>query len=198
MWDDSASRAYYDAELKARIARPLRKERKERIDSFVDMCRTRGVSSVIEVGAGAGRDGVCLRDAGLAYTGVDISQVGVDLCHTRGLNALVATATDLPFGDHTFGAGWSMSMLMHLPGDTIVPALEEMRRVVRPGGVLGIGLWGSTTSSTRIDEHGRLFQQRTDEEVETLFNAMGHVLAFETWRWHDDGGHYQWVAIELG
>lgn len=57
---------------------------------------------------------------------------------------------------------------------------------------------GSTPPITRIDEHERLFQQRTDEQVRSLLGAIGHLIAFETWGWFDNGSHYQWAAIEIG
>lgn len=197
MWDDSTSRKYYDSELTSRLARPVAPERKERIDWFIGVCRDRQLSSVVEVGAGAGRDGVRLQDAGFDYTGVDLSDVGVDLCRSQGLKASAEWATDLPFEADSFDAGWSMSTLMHLPNDEIVTALSELQRVVRTGGVLAVGLWGSTASELHVDEHGRLFQHRTDEQVRALLGEIGDVWEFETWGWYEDGAHYQFAAVEI-
>lgn len=56
---------------------------------------------------------------------------------------------------------------------------------------------GSTTPGSRIDEHGRLFEHRTDEQVRSLLDGIGRVVRFDTWGWFDDGGHYQWAAVEI-
>lgn len=197
MWDDGPSQEYYDTELIARRDRPLGGERLARMDWFIAECRSRGHSSVVEVGSGAGRDGVRMRAGGLTYRGVDLSPVGVDICTSLGLDTQVAPATDLPFADDEFDAGWTMSTLMHLPGDEIVVALEQIHRVVKHGGLLAVGVWGSTAANTRIDEHGRRFEQRTDEQLRSLLTRIGTVEQFETWSWFDNGGHYQWAAVAV-
>jgi SAM-dependent methyltransferase len=98
------------------------------------------LESVLEVGCGAGHDGRLIR-AGLAYTGVDLSAVGVGLCAGLSLHAVQASAINLPFRNRSFDAGWTMSTLMHLPGNDINVALNELGRVIRPGGLLEVGVW---------------------------------------------------------
>lgn len=49
---------------------------------------------------------------------------------------LAADAAVLPFGDGTFDAAWCAHSLISLPDP--VAALNEIRRVVRPGGAVGI------------------------------------------------------------
>lgn len=39
VWDDSASRRYYDSELETRVGRPAGKERDDRIEWFISTCR---------------------------------------------------------------------------------------------------------------------------------------------------------------
>lgn len=104
-------------------------------------------------------------------------------------------ATDLPFRDNSFDSGWSMSTLMHLEGQDMDAAAAELARVVRLGGLLEVGVWGAQQSGTRIDEHGRFFQQRSDVEFQRMLSAVGTVEAFDTWDWFDDGGHYQWARV---
>ena len=197
VWDDTASRKYYDSELPTRVGRPVAKQRANRLGWFIEACAERHLSTVIEVGSGAGRDGVQLRRGGLVYTGVDLSEVGAALCRGFGLDTVVASATDLPFSDDSFDAGWSMSTLMHLREDQFTRAIAELHRVLRPGGLLALGLWGSSDARTRIDEHGRRFQQQTDNQVRIALNAVGDLIEFDTWDWFDDGGHYQWAAVRV-
>lgn len=139
-----------------------------------------------------------MADAGLAYAGMDLSSTGVAICRRLGLDAVQASATGLPFADDSFDAGWSMSTLMHLPGDGMERALAELRRVVVRGGLLEIGVWGKDVDGDRVDPGGRYFRHRTDDELRRLLAATGEVLAFETWDHLDDGAHYQWARVRVG
>ena len=189
---------YYEREMAERATRPLDDERERHLTLFVDRLRREGVTSVLEVGCGAGRDGVVIAGAGVTYRGLDLTPAAVELCRGLGLDARVGRATELPFETDAFDAAWTMSTLMHLPGDEMVTALSELRRVVRPGGLLEVGVWGSDTSGEWTDDGGRYFRSRTDEELRDLLVAVGEVVAFETWSHFDDGGHYQWARVIAG
>lgn len=54
--------------------------------------------------------------------------------HVEGLDFLVADGTSLPFADDSFDHAYSVSVLEHMGGDGDVAALDELARVVRPGG----------------------------------------------------------------
>ena len=190
-------REYYDREMAERDRRPLGEQRETRVAGFAGLCTEQGRVSVLEVGCGAGRDGRILAAAGLAYTGVDLSRAAVELCRAHGLDAHQASALDLPFEDDAFDAAWTMSTLMHLEGDGIVTALAEVQRVVRPGGLLEVGVWGGDEAREWVDEGGRYFRSRTDAGLVTLLAAVGEVTAFDTWSRFEDGGHYQWARVVL-
>lgn len=189
---------YYDREMNDRAKRPLGEHREARLMNFVHLCQQEGLSSVVEVGCGAGRDGKVLQSSGLDYNGLDFSSSSVDICRGLGLDAVQGTALALPFGDDQFDAGWSMSTLMHLPGEGMATALTELKRVVRPGGVVEIGVWGADENREWTDEHGRYFHSRTDREFQSMLSGMGQVAEFATWSHFDDGGHYQWARVVLG
>lgn len=194
---DEQLRSYYDRELAERAARPLAAEREAHLAEFVRLCRGEGLTSVVEVGCGAGRDGKVLAAAGLTYRGLDLSSASVAICRELGLDAREGSALELPFADDEFDAGWSMSTLMHLPGDGLTTALAELKRVVRPGGLLEVGVWGGDEDREWTDEHGRYFRSRTDDRLRTMLAQVGEVVAFETWSWFEDGGHYQWARVRV-
>lgn len=101
-----------------------------------------------------------LRDAALDYTGVDLSASAIDVCATFGPDALGADAIALPCEDNTFDAAWSMSTLVHLPGDDLGLAFAELARVVRLGGLADIGVWGHTKDRDWTSNDGRYFRHR--------------------------------------
>ncbi|MGN6330844.1 MAG: methyltransferase domain-containing protein [Motilibacteraceae bacterium] len=192
----SALRAFYDAEMGERATRPLGVERLRHVEAFAATARERGCRSVLEVGCGAGRDGRLLRDAGLSYVGIDLSTQAARTCHGLGLPAVQGSATRLPFASESVDAAWTMSTLMHLPGDGFARAVDELRRVVRPGGLVELGVWGHAADGERTHPDGRYFRHRTDETLRQELARLGTLLAFETWDWFEDGGHYQWARVK--
>ena len=92
------------------------------------------LSKVLEVGCG---DGALLRLLvlrGVDAIGVDASSSGVERCRARGLHAeCLDVSTDcLPFAGHEFDAVISLETFEHLMNPHY--ALQEVRRVLRPGG----------------------------------------------------------------
>jgi SAM-dependent methyltransferase len=179
---------FYDGEMRDRASRPLGDERTERVTAFLRRCHDRGVHSVLEVGCGAGRDGALIAAAGLEYVGVDASREAVKVCRELGLVASQASATALPFEADRFDAAWSMSTLMHLPGNDMAQALSELRRVVRVGGIVEIGVWGHTSNREWVKPDGRFFKHRSDDELRAQLAHLGTVVVFATWDWFEDGG----------
>lgn len=72
--------------------------------------------------------------------GVDINPATVEWCRQQGLDARLMEPDRLPFEDAAFDSAVLDNVLEHLeaPG----PLLAEIRRVLRPGGVLVVGVPG--------------------------------------------------------
>lgn len=106
-----------------------------------------GARSVLDVGAGTGtltREAL-RRHPPLRVTAIDASQemlsalpaaVGAD---AERLDLHVADAATLPFEDASFDVAMSSFVLQLVPSRAA--ALREIRRVLRPGGVLGYVTW---------------------------------------------------------
>jgi SAM-dependent methyltransferase len=94
---------------------------------------------VLDVGCGMATDGLQFARAGARYTGVDFSPRVVSLASQRfeleGCQGgfVQASASDLPFADDSFDLVFSHGVIHHLPATR--EAVEEFRRVLRPGGL---------------------------------------------------------------
>jgi SAM-dependent methyltransferase len=86
---------------------------------------------ILEVGSGRGY----LQDVVADYTGLDLSSKVAAYYHKP---FVVGSATDMPFPDDAFDAIWTIWVVEHIP----LPerTYEEMRRVVKPGGLLFLGV----------------------------------------------------------
>jgi SAM-dependent methyltransferase len=94
-----------------------------------------GPRTVLEVGCGPGDFAALVAaETGANVVAVDISRRMVELARNRGVDARLGDVQELPFADAEFDvavAGW---MLYHVPG--LDRAIEELARVLRPGGRL--------------------------------------------------------------
>lgn len=90
---------------------------------------------VLEVGGGPGELAARVQDElGASVVALDISERMVELTRARGVEAIVGDAQELPFADGEFDLAIAAWMLYHVPD--VPRALDELARVVRPGGRL--------------------------------------------------------------
>jgi SAM-dependent methyltransferase len=97
---------------------------------------------VLDLGCGVGRHVVYLAERGFRMAGVDISPTGIrlteEVCSVRQFNfeGHISDMSVLPWTDETFDAVLSISAIHHHQRQEIVRTLGEVRRVLKPGGLL--------------------------------------------------------------
>jgi SAM-dependent methyltransferase len=194
---------YYDAESADRADRPIAEWRTAARQEFLARLADERRCTVLEVGCGPGTDGRAITAAGFTYAGADLSPGMVAVARATGLDVQVASATDLPLDDHAFDAAWSMSTLMHLDDAELDRALNEIARVLVPGGLFAIGVWGAREltvghAAELGQDYGppRYFHRRTDADVRERLGAHGTI---ESW-WTRPSGpgsslHYQYAVV---
>lgn len=91
---------------------------------------------VLDAGCGDGEIGKLLKEQfGIDVYGIDISRRGVALANEKGVRAKIADmSVKIPFADNMFDLVISSATIEHV----ISPDrfLKEMRRILRPGGIL--------------------------------------------------------------
>jgi SAM-dependent methyltransferase len=90
--------------------------------------------TIADLGCGPGQVGAFLRDTGRQVIGVDLSPAMVGLAAARLDAAVVADLRALPFADRCLGAVVAFYSFIHVPRDGLAGALDEIVRVLRPGG----------------------------------------------------------------
>ena len=95
---------------------------------------------VVDIGCGGGALVRALTAGGATVTGVEISeqQLAPALANDGGSGAryLIGRAQELPLKDGSVDAAVFMRTLHHVPPDSMLTALQEAKRVLRPGGVV--------------------------------------------------------------
>jgi arsenite methyltransferase len=97
--------------------------------------------SVLDVGCGSGSFLPVLREAvpGGELHGCDIDPENARLAAERGLrSALAASVTALPYSEAVFDAAWCANVVEFLSPAELHTAACELRRVVRPGGLVAL------------------------------------------------------------
>jgi SAM-dependent methyltransferase len=154
---------------------------------------------MLEVGIGPGRDSTAFVAAGIPIVGIDLSLEHAQRAGSTGAAAVVATVRRLPFGDSAFTALWTMSTLMHVPNEAIAEVLAELRRVLAPGALAAIGVWGGPDvehhSDIDILDPPRFFSRRSDGRWRSLLSILGSIEDFVTWGPEGGGFWYQWALV---
>ncbi len=90
---------------------------------------------VVEVGGGEGELAErIVAELGAELVGIDQSERMVEIQRTKGIDARVGNAEELPFADGEFDVAVAAWMLYHVPDPH--RAIAELARVLRPGGRL--------------------------------------------------------------
>lgn len=140
-------------------------------------------SYILDVGSGPGVDSEIFRDRGYRPVAVDLAPDMVAMAKEKGLHACVMDLEDLAFKDESFYGVWAYTSLLSIPKKAFPNALQEVRRVLKPKGILLLGM--------REGDHDEMYQrpkstkgpvwmaEYSPEEVkEHLTNSGFHELGF--------------------
>ncbi|MER7043348.1 class I SAM-dependent methyltransferase [Streptomyces jumonjinensis] len=151
---------------------------------------------VLDCACGIGTQSIGLTARGYRVIGTDLSAIAAARARaeagSRGLRLATAAADmrALPFPDAAFDVVvCADNALPHLLTEAeAVAALREMRRVIRPGGLLLL--------STR--PYDRLRRERPEATPpQVRVGPEGRVITFQLWHWHPDGERYDFELFHL-
>jgi len=148
-------------------------------------------NSVADLGCGDGYGSYKLYKEGYEVTGVDLSkdmiERAVKRLQTEGLAFTQGDLTKLPFASESFDGIMAVNSLEWIE----VPhqGLEEMKRILRPGGKLCIGILGPT-AMPRINSYRRVYGEKVI--CNTMMPWELAKLAEETgWKYTEGQGVYK-------
>ena len=149
---------------------------------FLDRLRSEGMHRLLEIGAGTGQDSEYFRNGDLGVVATDLSPAMVDRCRAKGLDARVMDFMNLDFPVGSFDAVYAMNCLLHVPNLELPAVFGTIRTVLRPGGLLFVGVYGgeSREGVVETDKHEpkRFFAVRTDEELKDFIASQFEILDF--------------------
>lgn len=112
----------------------------EGVMKFLDTLKSE--SNVLDAGCGNGKNMLYRKD--LQFIGCDISKTLLDICKSKKLDVIMSNIINLPFKNDTFDAIICVAVLHHLSSyERRRQAVNEMLRVLKPGGQLFIEVWAA-------------------------------------------------------
>jgi ubiquinone/menaquinone biosynthesis C-methylase UbiE len=137
----------------------------------------------LELGCGTGHWTKFFSENGLQITAVDNSEAMLEIARSKNLENVQfinADATRLPFHDARFSGIVSITMLEFV--DDLKGALNEINRVLKPGGTLVLGCLnalsepGKNKNNDPVFQHARFF---TPNEITEMLARFGnpHISA---------------------
>jgi ubiquinone/menaquinone biosynthesis C-methylase UbiE len=120
-------------------------------------------------------------DLPASFTGCDRSPAPIKWCRHAlpfGTYAISGDAPPLPFDDHSFDLAYATSVFTHIPAELQSAWLNELRRVVQPGGLLLFTTHGKDIRS-RLNEGERARFERGELVVQgSHYGFSNHFAAY--------------------
>ncbi len=117
----------------------------EDIPGVAKFFESNGVRRVLDLGCGSGRHTVCLAKKGFDVYGIDSAPAGIELTRDwlrqEGLRAdlkLGSIYEKLPYEDRYFDALIAVQVINHGSIESIRRLIDEIRRILRPNGLIYI------------------------------------------------------------
>ena len=167
---------------------------------FLALLQKEHKKTLLEIGAGTGRDSLFFQDQGLDVVCIDLSPAMVELCKQKGLAAYLMDMADIQFPVSTFDAVYSMNSLLHLTKAEFPAVLCSVDRLLKTDGVVFIGMYGGMDHEGVWDNDSyspkRFFSFFPDEQLHQEVRKVFDFISFESIRVEpSDTLHFQSLVL---
>ena len=194
-------RQSYDRHAAERDAMQLQDWKSNDRQHFLSLLQQEHKHSLLELGAGPGKDGVFYQANGLDVTCIDLSPEMVKLCRQKGLKAEVMDVADLSFSPSSFEAVCAINCLLHIPKKEMDDVLRGIATVLKVDGLFYLGLYGGYDFEDIWNEDQyepkRFFSFYTDAHIREVVSRFFHIDSFQAidTTLGSDGLHFQSLIL---
>jgi cyclopropane fatty-acyl-phospholipid synthase-like methyltransferase len=168
---------------------------------YLSLLQQEHKKTLLEIGAGTGRDSKYFQDHGLETVCIDLSPAMVELCKQKGLTAYVMDMADIQLRDGSFDAIYSMNSLLHIPKAELPAILRRLNLLLKTDGLIFIGMYGGIEhegiweKDTYVPK--RFFSFFTDEHLEEEVTKVFAILSFNPVYFEPDNPiHFQSLILK--
>ena len=135
---------------------------------------------VLEIGCGTGRDMAWFELQGIRVTGIDLSAGMLTFARSLVHGPLcLMNMCQIGLSAGYFDGAWSAASLLHLPKQTAPQALREIKRVLKPGGMLVVSVQegdGEGWEESYVPGVRRFFARYQGDEMAMMLSRAGFAL----------------------
>ena len=165
-------------------------------DSFLKLLLNEDKSTLLDIGAGTGKDSKFFMDNNLDVVAVDLSDEMIKLCRGKGIGAYELDFYNLHQTGKKFDAVWSMNSLLHVEKSNLNLVLEGIKSVLNPSGLFFMGVYVGEDSEGIWQEDfytpHRFFSFYTDENIKNAVSNHFELISFEK---IETGGKYHFQSM---
>jgi SAM-dependent methyltransferase len=165
---------------------------------FLEIVKKEDKTSLLEIGAGIGRDSKFFMDNGLKVKSTDLSSEMIALCKEKGIEAFELDFYNLHILEERFDCIWAMNCLLHVEKINLPLILKEISGVLKLSGLFFMGVYGGEDSEGIWEEDiytpHRFFSFYTDETINEVVTKCFDIVNFER---IETGGKYHFQSIVL-
>ncbi len=187
-------REAYDKRAEWRDKRPYQEWKERERANFLAHLQRENKQTLIEIGAGPGRDSLFFQQNGLEVIATDVSPEMVKLCQAKGLTAYEMDFASLEFPE-PFAAIFALNCLLHVPKKDLPAILQRLHGLLQPGGLFFMGLYGGEDFEGvyEHDEHEpkRYFSKYLDEQIQEVVGRFFVPVYFQAIRLTSDTDVFQ-------
>jgi SAM-dependent methyltransferase len=190
----------YNQQAEERDKREIDDWKAEERAHFLSLLQDENKQTLLEIGAGPGRDSLFFKEQGLQITCVDLSPKMIELCQQKGLDAHVMDMVNLDFEQDSFDAVYALNSFLHLPKDKFPVALENVRNVLQPAGLFYFGSYGGIefegTNEKDPYRPMRFFSFHSDENLKRILAEKFNVQYFKRIDFGEEQLSFQSVILK--
>lgn len=153
---------------------------------FLERIKEENKKTLLEIGAGTGRDSRFFLDNNLQVTAVDLSAEMVVLCREKGITAYELDFFEIAQLNRKFDAIWAMNCLLHVEKAKLGNVLQEINSVLEPSGLFFMGVYGGEDKEGIWEEDfytpKRFFSFFTDINIKKVIEEYFDIISFDTIR----------------
>jgi len=201
MYDEiiESLRISYDRNVEERDRTPLAPWKTEERGKFLQLLQAEAKTTLLEIGAGPGKDSLYFRENGLQVVSTDLSPEMVKRCREKGLTAYVMDFLHLDFPPASFDAIFALNTLLHVPKVDLPRVLAATRKLLKPQGLFYMGVYGGEDKEGTLPqdhlEPKRFFSSYTDEAIVQAVSAFFDVVYFGHVPLEDANEHFQSMIL---